>query len=83
MLDKKLKTNKRPVPNKDVQGGFFFKKHWASMDVYQAPQSNERENTPKIVNRPDLNLMFFSFIGKWLSHLRFKILGKNGDRSNN
>jgi len=26
MLDKKRKTNKRPVPNKDVQGGFFFQK---------------------------------------------------------
>ena len=38
-----------------------------------APFVNERESTLKIVNRPDSNLMFFSFIYKWLIHLRFKI----------
>jgi len=39
-----------------------------------------KKSTLKINIRPDSNLMFFSFIGKWLSHSRFKIwiLSKKG-----
>ena len=37
------------------------------------PFTNERKSTPKIIICPDSNLMFFSFIGKWLSHSQFKI----------